>query len=295
MLRDAETTTKAAAEHRPRRKSHLVWLTAGALGLAVVGAGAVQAQRYHDDGDGYGYSHDGDRDRYDDRSDMRRDRSERYGERYDRSDREERRSGRWDRDERGDRAERRERFGHRYWQRDRHMSRAERLRAYCSRDNERYEPAIRMYIKADLRLNKDQEAAFDQLADAVMPAIADIKKTRCDNLDATTKPTPPERLQRRATILRKMADAAEKAVEPLNKFYASLDDAQKERVQRVMARRDLGLAAAVFGRFGGQMRGHAQGRWDRSDDGRDGSWRQRPNSGDQPSAPSGGAAQPGKP
>jgi len=175
------------------------------------------------------------------------------------------------------------------------MSREERRRAYCSRDSERYEPAIRMYIKADLRLNKDQEAAFDQLADAVMPAIADIKKMRCDNIDATTKPTPPERLQRRAAMLRKMADAAEKAVEPLNKFYASLDDAQKERVQRVMARRDLGLAAAVFGPFGGQMRGHAHGRWDRSHDGRDGSWRQRMDHGEQPSAPSGDGAQPSKP
>jgi len=70
MLRDAETTKTGG--HRPRRKSHLVWLTAGALGLAIVGAGAVQAQRYHDDEQGYGYSHDGDRDRYDDRGDMRR-------------------------------------------------------------------------------------------------------------------------------------------------------------------------------------------------------------------------------
>ena len=175
------------------------------------------------------------------------------------------------------------------------MSREERLRAYCSRDSERYEPAIRMYIKADLRLNKDQEAAFDQLADAVMPAIADVKKARCDNLDATAKPTPPERLQRRATILRKMADAAEKAVEPLNKFYASLDDAQKERVQRVMMRRDLGLAAAVFGPSGWHMRGHAQGRWHRTGGDQGGATEQNSNSSEQPAAPKDDSAQPSKP
>jgi len=233
----------------------------------------------------------------------RYDRYDRDGDRYDRFDRYERRFGRDDHGERfdrGERAERRERFGHRHWQGRRHMSRMEKLRAYCSRDNERYEPAIRLYIKADLRLNKDQEAAFDQLADAVMPAIADVKKARCDNLDAAAKPTPPERLQRRATILRKMADAAEKAVGPLNTFYASLDDAQKARVQHVMMRRDLGLATAVFGP-GGHMRGHAQGRWHRTggDQGgateKDGATEQNSNSDGQPAAPKDDSAQPSKP
>lgn len=313
MLRDANTKLTDTGEQRHRRRLHLGWLTAGALGLAVVGAGAVQAQRYNDDGPEYGESHGGNSDRSGDRSDMRHDRfdrSDRDGDRYERSNRDERRFGRGDRGERfdrgdhadrgdsadrGDRAERRERSGQRHWQGRQHMSRMERLRAYCSGDNERYEPAIRLYIKADLRLNKDQEAAFDQLADAVMPAIADVKKARCDNLDATAKPTPPERLQRRATMLRKMADAAEKAVEPLNKFYASLDDAQKERVQRVMMRRDLGLAAAVFGPSGGHMRGQAQGRWHRTNGDQDGASESHSNGNEQPAAPKDDGAQPSKP
>jgi hypothetical protein len=280
MSRETNTTT--------RRKSHLAWLAAGALGLAVVGAGAVQAQRFNDDGPGYGDSRDGwnhsrqdgDYDRYD-RSDRRYDRSE---GRYDRDSRRSERDGRrFDRAERESRGEHRERSGHRHWR----MSHMERMRAYCARDTERYEPAIRLYIKADLRLNKDQETAFDQLADAVMPAIADVKKARCEGIDAVANMTPPERLQRRAGMLRKMADVAEKATEPLNKFYGSLDDAQKERVQRVVAWRVRSFAVVLFGPFAGHMGGqHGRGGWQRQDQGgRGGQLRDRSNDNAQPAEP----------
>lgn len=229
MLRETETGKETAGDGAAtRRGTRLAWFVAGSLGLAVVGAAAAQAQRWG--GDGYGQD-------------------------------------RWSQDregpgmrERGDRGGREHGWRHeRHGPREMHRGawrekRMERMHRFCARDTERYQPAMRLFIKADLNLNKDQGQAFDNLADTVLPAMNDIKKTMCSNVDAP-KGTPPEMLQRKATLLRKMADAAEKAVDPANKFYATLDDAQKARVEQVLARRGHGMARMMMGGMGGGMHG----------------------------------------
>ena len=153
---------------------------------------------------------------------------------------------------------------------------AARLQRFCSRDMTRYEPAGRLFVKADLRLNKDQETAFDQLADTVLPALQDIKKEVCATAGQPNGPAP-QRLQRRATILQKMADAAQKAVEPTNKFYALLDDTQKARVEQLLAhnprmrmlfgRSDAPAMDGQRGDAGGRWGGSWRGRWSGQNDG----------------------------
>ncbi len=210
-----------------KRSARLGWIIAGSLGLAVIGVGAVQAQRAPGfDGPGYGSPRAGDQDGW---------RGERQG--------------------------------------GRRMGREDRMRRFCARDMSRYEPAARLFVKADLRLNKDQETAFDSLADTVLPALKDIKQTVCANA-ATPNATAPERLQHRAAVLAKMSDAAQKAIDPTNKFYALLDDTQKARFEQLFAHH-RGLRV-LFGR--GEMaegpRGEHQGRWG-------GHWRGRWNGGQE--------------
>ena len=222
-----EPHPNSSAPANPRRR--IGWIVAASLGLAIVGAGAVQAQRAPSfDGPG----------------------------------------GRYGSDDNGPRGGWTGRGGH-------HRDHAERLQRFCARDMTRYEPAGRLFVKADLRLNKDQETAFDQLADTVLPSLQDIKKEICATAGQPNGPAP-QRLQRRAAILQKMSEAAQKAIEPTNKFYALLDDTQKARVEQLLARH-RGLRV-LFGRADmprmdgqhddqGRRRGDRwRGRWNGQDD-----------------------------
>jgi hypothetical protein len=118
------------------------------------------------------------------------------------------------------------------------MDRRERFAQFCGNDTARYHPVVRAFAKADLRLNDSQSKEFDALVDTVLPALEGVKREACNNFVSMTG-APPERLAQVAGVLRKAADAAEKATEPTKKFYASLDDTQKARVNELMERRRM--------------------------------------------------------
>jgi hypothetical protein len=122
------------------------------------------------------------------------------------------------------------------WREGRMMDRGARFQRFCSTDTARWQPVARLYVKTDLRLSTEQSVSFDRLADQVLPALEDVKREACSSFAARAG-TAPERLRALADVLKKAADVADKAVEPAQAFYTSLDDAQKARVEEVMARR----------------------------------------------------------
>jgi hypothetical protein len=113
--------------------------------------------------------------------------------------------------------------------------RGERFARFCAMDTARWQPVARLYVKTDLRLNAEQASAFDALADTLLPALEDTKREACNNF-SNQGATAPDKVKQLADVLRKAADAAEKAVEPSRRFYASLDEGQKARVDAVMER-----------------------------------------------------------
>lgn len=116
------------------------------------------------------------------------------------------------------------------------MDRGARFARFCGNDTARYAPVARAWVKADLNLNSAQAGEFDKLADLVLPALEQVKQEACNNFSARSAPAP-EKLEKLAAVLRKAADAAEKAVAPTKTFYAQLDEKQKARVEEVMDRR----------------------------------------------------------
>jgi hypothetical protein len=123
---------------------------------------------------------------------------------------------------------------------DGRFERQARFQRFCSNDTARYQPVVRAFVRADLRLDANQAAEFDKLADQVLPALEELKAQACNDFVGRGGPTP-ERIAHLAAVLRKAADTAEKAVEPSRRFYGSLDERQKERVDELANRR---------GRFG---------------------------------------------
>lgn len=116
--------------------------------------------------------------------------------------------------------------------------RFERAARFCGFDTARFHPVVRAYAKADLRLNDAQAKEFDALADQILPALEDVKREACTNM-AQISDKAPEKLAQFSSVLRKAADAADKAVEPARKFYASLDAAQQARVDELTERRGM--------------------------------------------------------
>jgi hypothetical protein len=114
--------------------------------------------------------------------------------------------------------------------------RGERFSRFCAQDTARWQPVARLYIKTDLRLTDQQSAAFDRLADTLLPAMEGIKAQVCDNFASRGGPAP-ERLQHLAAVLKKASAAADEAIAPAQAFYGTLDDAQKARVDQMMERR----------------------------------------------------------
>lgn len=111
-----------------------------------------------------------------------------------------------------------------------------RLARFCGADTARFHPVVRAYVKADLRLNDAQAKDFDTLADQVLPALEDVKREACTNM-AQISDKAPEKLAQLSSVLRKAADAADKAVDPARKFYATLDPVQQARVDELTDRR----------------------------------------------------------
>jgi hypothetical protein len=117
-------------------------------------------------------------------------------------------------------------------QSDSGFERHARVQRFCGSDTARYHPVLRAFVRADLRLNQAQAAEFERLADLVLPALEDLKREACN--DFVTRGGPaPERVAHLAAILRKAADAAERAVEPSRTFYTALSDEQKSRVDEL--------------------------------------------------------------
>ncbi len=127
------------------------------------------------------------------------------------------------------------RWGGQGWGGGRGM-RAERFIRFCASDTARYAPVVRIFAKADLRMTDVQAKEFDALADQVLPALEDIKREACNNFAAMSGKAP-EKLAQFSSVLRKAADAADKAVEPARKFYASLSPDQQARVDELTERR----------------------------------------------------------
>lgn len=119
------------------------------------------------------------------------------------------------------------------------MGRQARFERFCANDTARYQPVVRAFAKADLRLNDQQSKDFDALADQVLPALEDVKKEACNNF-VSRGGTAPDKLAHLATVLRKAADAAEKAVGPTKSFYATLTPEQQTRVDELADRRPGG-------------------------------------------------------
>ncbi len=107
--------------------------------------------------------------------------------------------------------------------------RGARFARFCANDAERFAPVARAYVKADLRLDARQSGEFDRLADIVLPGLTELKRKVCDDFARRGAPTP-ERLAQLAESLRRAADLAQSAIEPARGFYATLDEAQKARV-----------------------------------------------------------------
>jgi hypothetical protein len=114
--------------------------------------------------------------------------------------------------------------------------RGERFTRFCSQDTARWQPVARLFIKTDLRLTDPQSAAFDRLADTLLPAMEGVKAQACDNF-VSRAGAAPERLQHLAAVLKKASAAADEAIAPAQAFYATLDDAQKARVDQMLERR----------------------------------------------------------
>ncbi len=110
--------------------------------------------------------------------------------------------------------------------------RAERMMRFCSFDTARYHPVARAFAKADLRMTDVQAKEFDALADQVLPALEDVKREACNNFTAMSGKAT-EKLAQLSSVLRKAADAADKALEPANRFYASLSPDQQARIDEL--------------------------------------------------------------
>lgn len=119
------------------------------------------------------------------------------------------------------------------------MGRQARFERFCANDTARYQPVVRAFAKADLRLNDQQSKDFDGLADQVLPALEDVKKEACNNF-VSRGGTAPDKLAHLAAVLRKAADAAEKAVGPVKSFYATLTPEQQTRIDELADRRPGG-------------------------------------------------------
>jgi LTXXQ motif family protein len=113
--------------------------------------------------------------------------------------------------------------------------RGARFAALCSSDTQRWQPVVRLYLKTDLRLDASQSAAFDRLADSVLPGLEGVKAEACNNF-AGRAGAAPDRLQNLGSVLRKAAAAADEALAPMQSFYASLNEAQKARVDQLIER-----------------------------------------------------------
>jgi hypothetical protein len=111
-----------------------------------------------------------------------------------------------------------------------------RVQRLCANDTARFHPVVRAYVRADLRLSEGQAAEFGRLTDLVLPGLEELKREVCNDFLSRRGPAP-ERLAHLAAVLRKAADTAERAVDPSQKFYSSLDERQKERVDQLTARR----------------------------------------------------------
>jgi hypothetical protein len=122
-----------------------------------------------------------------------------------------------------------------------HHGRADRLARFCERDVLRYAPVARAFVKADLRLQEPQGAAFDALADTVLPGLESLKREVCGDFVSRTAPAP-ERLKDLADNLRRAADLAERAVAPAEACYATLDETQKQRLEQLTDRGRHGRA-----------------------------------------------------
>lgn len=113
--------------------------------------------------------------------------------------------------------------------------RGERFARFCAEDTARWQPVARLFVKTDLRLNEAQSQAFDRLADIALPGFEEVKREACNNF-VQRAGAAPDRVQHLASVLRKAADATERAIEPARAFYSGLDDAQKARVDRALER-----------------------------------------------------------
>lgn len=119
------------------------------------------------------------------------------------------------------------------------MERGARFAAFCNRDTARFAPVVRAFAKADLRLDGPQAAAFDELADVLLPGLEDLKREACNDF-ATRGASAPERLKELAANLRAAADLAERSLPSAERFYTSLDENQKRRVDTLAERRGRG-------------------------------------------------------
>ena len=126
--------------------------------------------------------------------------------------------------------------------------RGARVERLCERDPLKFEGVARAFLKADLDLKPEQNAELDKLASALVPALKELRDEVCNNFSqrAATVSTP-ERLERFAAVLRKAADTADKAVAPSKKFYATLDEKQKARVDEMADRRRHSRGSGMHG------------------------------------------------
>lgn len=148
------------------------------------------------------------------------------------------------------------------WGRGMHggWARGARIERFCKAEIARYQPVMRAYLKADLNLNAGQSAEFDKLADVMAATMVSMQTEVCGSFGPNAaKVTPPEKLEKMAVALRKAADAAQSAVGPAKSFYATLDDAQKQKIDQRMERRRM-MAQGGEGRGWrgerGEWRGH---------------------------------------
>jgi len=162
-----------------------------------------------------------------------------------------------------------------------------RIERFCKAEINRFQPVMRAYLKADLNLNAGQSAEFDKLADNMAASVVAMQTEVCGSFGPNAaKITPPERLEKLAITLRKAADSAQNAVAPAKSFYATLDDAQKQKIDQRMERRRGMMGDGE--RRGWRERGEGRGErgWRRDDRGMGGPGNQG-GYGQSPSGPGG--------
>ena len=94
------------------------------------------------------------------------------------------------------------------------------------------------FLKAELHIRPDQEAAWSKVADAMLADVAEYDQFRQQHAsDSARKPTAIQHLEERAAHAALRAKGEQRFLDAFRPFYGQLSDAQKQTADELLGHR----------------------------------------------------------